>query len=31
VVMGVLMITGQWLRLFTPLIRLFSRSGWPPV
>ena len=31
VVMGILMITGQWLRLFTPLIRLFSRSGWPPV
>lgn len=31
VVMGVLMVTGQWLRLFTPLIRLFSRSGWPPV
>ncbi len=31
VVMGVLMITGQWLQLFTPLIRLFSRSGWPPV
>jgi cytochrome c-type biogenesis protein len=31
VTMGVLMITGQWLRLFTPLIRLFSRSGWPPV
>jgi cytochrome c-type biogenesis protein len=31
VLMGVLMITGLWLRLFTPLIRLFSRSGWPPV
>jgi len=31
VAMGVLMITGQWLRLFAPLIRLFSRSGWPPV
>jgi len=31
VAMGLLMITGQWLRLFTPLIRLFSRSGWPPV
>ena len=31
VVMGVLMISGEWLRLFTPLIRLFSRSGWPPV
>lgn len=31
VAMGVLMISGLWLRLFTPLIRLFSRSGWPPV
>ena len=31
VAMGVLMITGQWLRLYAPLIRLFSRSGWPPV
>lgn len=31
VAMGLLMISGQWLRLFTPLIRLFSRSGWPPV
>jgi cytochrome c-type biogenesis protein len=29
--MGVLMITGEWVRLFVPLIRLFSRSGWPPV
>ena len=31
VMMGVLMITGQWLRLFAPLLRLFSRSGWPPI
>jgi len=31
VAMGVLMITGQWLRLYAPLIRFFSRSGWPPV
>lgn len=31
IVMGVLMITGAWIRLFTPLLRLFSRSGWPPV
>jgi len=29
--MGVLMITGQWVRLFTPILRLFSRTGWPPV
>ncbi len=29
--MGVLMITGTWIQLFTPLLRLFSRSGWPPV
>jgi len=28
---GVLMITGQWTRLFTPAIRLFSRTGWPPI
>ncbi|MDP9302489.1 MAG: cytochrome c biogenesis protein CcdA [Actinomycetota bacterium] len=31
VVMGILMITGAWLRLFTPILRIFSRSGWPPV
>lgn len=31
VLMGVLMITGAWIRLFAPLIRLFSRSGWPPL
>lgn len=31
VLMGVLMITGQWLRLFIPLIRLFSRNRWPPI
>jgi len=31
VVMGILMVTGQWLRLFTPLIRLFSRNRWPPI
>jgi cytochrome c-type biogenesis protein len=29
--MGVLMITGQWTRLFIPLIRWFTRSGWPPI
>ncbi len=31
VLMGVLMITGAWIRLFAPLLRIFSRSGWPPV
>lgn len=31
VVMGILMITGQWLSLFTPLIRWFSRHQWPPI
>lgn len=31
ILMGFLMITGAWLRLFTPLLRLFSRSGWPPL
>ncbi len=30
-VMGVLMITGRWAQLFTPILRLFSRLGWPPV
>jgi cytochrome c-type biogenesis protein len=30
-VMGVLMITGYWLQLFVPILRLFSRLGWPPV
>jgi cytochrome c-type biogenesis protein len=29
--MGVLMITGEWLRLFAPLLRLYARKGWPPV
>lgn len=31
VAMGALMISGAWLRLFTPVLRLFSRLGWPPV
>lgn len=29
VLMGVLMITGRWVQLFAPLLRLFSRTGWP--
>jgi hypothetical protein len=31
VMMGVLLITAQWTRLFIPLLRLFSRTGWPPI
>lgn len=31
ITMGILMLTGQWLRLFTPLIRWFSRNQWPPI
>ena len=31
VTMGVLLITGYWQQLFTPLIRWFVRSGWPPI
>jgi cytochrome c-type biogenesis protein len=31
VLMGVLMIAGEWTRLFIPLLRLFARSGWPPI
>jgi cytochrome c-type biogenesis protein len=30
-VMGVLMITGRWVQLFAPILRVFSRLGWPPV
>jgi cytochrome c-type biogenesis protein len=29
--MGVLMITGRWVQLFAPILRVFSRLGWPPV
>ena len=31
ILMGILMITGQWVRLFAPLIRVFSRHQWPPI
>jgi cytochrome c-type biogenesis protein len=31
VLMGVLMITGRWTQLFAPLVRMFSRTGWPPL
>lgn len=30
VAMGVLLITGYWQALFTPLSRFLVRSGWPP-
>jgi cytochrome c-type biogenesis protein len=29
--MGLLMISGVWVRLFTPLVRWFSRNEWPPI
>jgi cytochrome c-type biogenesis protein len=31
IAMGVLMLTGQWTRLFIPLIRWFARNDWPPI
>jgi cytochrome c-type biogenesis protein len=31
IVIGFLMVTGQWTRLFSPLVRWFSQSGWPPI
>ena len=31
VAMGFLMITGNWLGLFAPILRIFSRTGWPPL
>src|SRR5205823_1629557 len=31
ILIGGLMITGQWVRLFAPLLRVFSRHGWPPI
>lgn len=31
VAMGVLLITGYWQQMFTPLIRWFSQHGWPPI
>jgi len=31
VLMGVLMFTGYWLQLFTPLVRFFSKHRWPPI
>lgn len=31
VTMGVLLISGHWTRLFVPLLRIFSKAGWPPI
>ncbi len=31
VAMGTAMVAGWWTRLFSPLVRLFTRSGWPPI
>lgn len=31
IVMGVLLLTNQWIRFFAPLTSLFSRLGWPPI
>lgn len=31
VVMGVLLVTNQWTRLFAPLLRRFAELGWPPL
>jgi len=31
VVVGLAMAAGAWTRLFAPLVRLFVRSGWPPI
>lgn len=31
VTMGILLITGFWTRLFVPIMRIFSKSGWPPI
>lgn len=31
VTMGVLLITGYWQQMFTPLIRWFAERGWPPI
>ena len=31
VIVGVLFITGDWMRLFRPLQRWFAELGWPPI
>jgi hypothetical protein len=30
-IIGLAMALGFWTRLFAPLVRLFVRSGWPPI
>lgn len=30
VAIGVLMVTGMWIQMFTPLVRLFAHLQWPP-
>lgn len=31
VTMGMLMVTGRWLSLMAPFLRLYARADWPPV
>ena len=31
VAIGVLMITGIWIRMFSPFVRLFADLRWPPL
>jgi len=31
IAIGLLMVTGTWIRMFSPLVRLFADLGWPPV
>lgn len=31
VVIGILMLTGTWIRMFAPLVGWFSRNQWPPI
>ena len=31
VAIGVLMITGTWIRMSSPLVRLFADLRWPPI
>lgn len=31
VAIGVLMVTGTWIQMFSPLVRLFAELRWPPI
>ncbi len=31
IAMGVLLITDRWIQFFSPLTRLFTNGGWPPI